>query len=1281
MVFSNGWGLENEKQVKLINAKEMFNNTTMKKGIIIAIRAILVLALMAVISIALGGTAHAILQSKVPYCLDGSDSNSNFSEHSSSTTKLPAAINVTPSNLSANISNGQVINTTGVFANQLKGIALSGSGSYMFVKQSNLSKISNILKSNNSGTCIAFNFSDIPVNGDRYSLFSFSDQWDNGDNRVLHWGVESQAAGSTYRIFLDAQLAGSPDGRTIATSSTFVVDEGNDTYVCLGGNGTAYVLYVNGQFQDLTITDTPYVWLNHTTNNFQSLVFGAAHDFQQRFRNNLNGWISQVFFWNSTMTPEDFNAAYNNSRPLTCEVLLGQNASAQVADTTIPIINASLNSSTIRINNAVNLSANTTDETGLSSCTFGINQTGATIFYNKSVTGTSDKCSQNFTISAGRGTIINFSVMANDTSGNKNLNSTIITVANTVPSSPTILTPINDKLFNTQPMDINWTGTADVDGDTLTLYIWINGTLNQTTTTNTTFNASNGKYNITVSLFDGFGSSANVSINSFKIDTLNPVITIGTNKTINQNSTFILNASDANLFGFNCSIYNGTLPSNGTLTSAELLNISNTGGLARINLTLNTTNGDKEYRIACSASDDHTAKNIEDYTTIKDNSKKQLIFKTVLENNASFAIIEATAFENKGDSSKTKVLNLDFIKVDTNKVDNQSYSIEFNYTKPESKYTYFNYKINLTASEKLYPRDSSFKGLFATKNNWIDFEPANEVTIEQVSDFNYIVTIGINNTDVKLKSIGGVNVVYANMTLKVDTVTPLLNSFNLTNQSYFRLNQTILGICTDSNVFNFTQRIYSKTTGNDVNRTFNTTTNGGTTLRMATFLDLQAVSDGNYTWDINCSDTHTGSGFPDLNFDFANGNITFYKKDNPSKNVTIGVAVLVNGQIVGLSASQISTFNVTRIIENSSDRINFGAEFDIPSQISTIFGLKIPKLSGLSLVDQDQNFLFMLHDNYWMDFKTSMRLRNGSKYPLTTQFIETANFYGVYWNITWADYNLTAGNHTSLITESIGGLNRVNAFYDFAVDTTPPTFVSASNRTADSSNSTSITTATNVNLSIFGLDDLYLSTGNFSENASGSWVNHSITMIGNNTPYNYIVGSGNFTAGQVVGWKFYVFDIAGNLLDPIYTFSVGAPSTPKSGGGSDGGSTSSITIPQTLLNPFGIEANESQCPSKQQLLDGRCYPCDPETGYLWFNSDDRSVNCIQCSEGFRLSGKQCILKEPVKVGNKINAFIDNLANKISSNIFGTSNPLLGFITLFSAAGLAAYYGINYLKRK
>lgn len=148
-----------------------------------------------------------------------------------------------------------------------------------------------------------------------------------------------------------------------------------------------------------------------------------------------------------------------------------------------------------------------------------------------------------------------------------------------------------------------------------------------------------------------------------------------------------------------------------------------------------------------------------------------------------------------------------------------------------------------------------------------------------------------------------------------------------------------------------------------------------------------------------------------------------------------------------------------------------------------------------------------------------------------------------------------------VIDPKIDNLNLIEYSRIIIVDTITPTFISAFNKST-TDNSTTITTATSVNISVTGLSDLYLDRGNFSENctsSSNSWVNHSISINGNGT-YHNVLGNTNFTAGEVCGWKFYAYDKAGNELDPIYTFEIGSPpiSTISSIGstGSGGGSIS-----------------------------------------------------------------------------------------------------------------------------
>ncbi len=89
----------------------------------------------------------------------------------------------------------------------------------------------------------------------------------------------------------------------------------------------------------------------------------------------------------------------------------------------IPRINASLDDALPFQFSRVNMTANVSDETGLAFCQFIDNQSlsnGAKTYFNTSVTGTSDQCSQNYTIRLAAGSVINFTVIVNDTNNNIN---------------------------------------------------------------------------------------------------------------------------------------------------------------------------------------------------------------------------------------------------------------------------------------------------------------------------------------------------------------------------------------------------------------------------------------------------------------------------------------------------------------------------------------------------------------------------------------------------------------------------------------------------------------------------------------------------------------------------------------------------------------------------------------------------------------------------------------------------------------------------------------------
>ena len=288
-----------------------------------------------------------------------------------------------------------------------------------------------------------------------------------------------------------------------------------------------------------------------------------------------------------------------------------------------PSVNSSLNNTSPKIGEIINFTANISDNSQLSFCQFIDNQSnGAKRFFNVSISGQSDRCSQNFTINLARGNVINFSLIVNDSYNNRNQTDFVITVANSPPvcaagtlnntspftndvinqtgciysdadsdpqatsqymwfrnnaeiagqtsgtlnlalagngdrgdtinaserpfdglefgswinvsqfaivqnsiPSASILLPPEDQYTNQQPISFNITFEADHDNDAINILYYVNGRLNQTSSVNTTFNASDGYYILNVSLSDGTNSSANSTVN-FTIDTKDPSVSL-----------------------------------------------------------------------------------------------------------------------------------------------------------------------------------------------------------------------------------------------------------------------------------------------------------------------------------------------------------------------------------------------------------------------------------------------------------------------------------------------------------------------------------------------------------------------------------------------------------------------------------------------------------------------------------------------------------------------------------------------------------------------------------
>ncbi len=106
-------------------------------------------------------------------------------------------------------------------------------------------------------------------------------------------------------------------------------------------------------------------------------------------------------------------------------------------DTSNPGLNFSFNISenSIEANSTINVTVNVSDNFELSFCQISSNQTNAEGIFNFSVSGTKDKCSQNFTIYSNITAVINFTVRVNDSFNIVNQTSIVIEVVDvTAPS-------------------------------------------------------------------------------------------------------------------------------------------------------------------------------------------------------------------------------------------------------------------------------------------------------------------------------------------------------------------------------------------------------------------------------------------------------------------------------------------------------------------------------------------------------------------------------------------------------------------------------------------------------------------------------------------------------------------------------------------------------------------------------------------------------------------------------------------------------------------------------
>ena len=153
-----------------------------------------------------------------------------------------------------------------------------------------------------------------------------------------------------------------------------------------------------------------------------------------------------------------------------------------VNDTETPEINGTFNNTLFQVNQSINVTFNMSDNFLLDTCQIIITDGGIVRFFNFTLSGTSDTCSQNFTVSGPPKNVINVTGRVNDTLGNFQTNTTIFSV-----TKDFIVRAIN-TLDNTSILQFN----VSLSNSTFSLNI---STTNGTVTFN---NIIDGTFNIDI---------------------------------------------------------------------------------------------------------------------------------------------------------------------------------------------------------------------------------------------------------------------------------------------------------------------------------------------------------------------------------------------------------------------------------------------------------------------------------------------------------------------------------------------------------------------------------------------------------------------------------------------------------------------------------------------------------------------------------------------------------------------------------------------------------------
>ena len=393
-------------------------------------------------------------------------------------------------------------------------------------------------------------------------------------------------------------------------------------------------------------------------------------------------------------------------------------------------------------NNILQINITVSDDIDVDTVLLSTNLTGSLINTSKIIfNGASDTFVTtifNLSINMTRG-LMSFQFWANDSSNNISVSQIFtIKIKNSIPTIPIIYSPYNNEINNTRKIIFN---SIDNDNDIITYQIYINDTLNITTTTNiTVWNGSNNNYNLKINAFDGYGNSGNSSIIYFTLDIGFPIII--SILPLEDNSSIYSNDGSINIQ------LSGT--DNRDLTFFELNITRESDNLLKFNITNSSLSGTTFNYIT--NIDTTSWNNVSFIETVRlcDSHSLAVISKA----NVIYRKYNELSFDFSGTKIYIKSINGNELYTDTKKLTDR-YTTEFYYSKKTSHKVY-----ELTSNKNIkYLPYSKYKGHFVIDNYvWVDFNTNSDVSIEK-TDKGYLIYVYNNDDKIIFNSIGLLNCV------------------------------------------------------------------------------------------------------------------------------------------------------------------------------------------------------------------------------------------------------------------------------------------------------------------------------------------------------------------------------------------------------------------------------------------------------------------------------------------------------------------------------------------